>query len=210
MIDSQGFIEYLENLAFGRQLQSCRLAFIDDLKDCQNILILGEGDGRMMLELLKRYPQLRITSLDNSQAMLRCSQKRLNKHQLLSDRLEFIHADALRYHLPVERFDGLISLFFLDNFTESQLEKLIPRLSASLKQGGKFYQGDFCLPQGFWASFHAKAWLWVMYLFFNLLTDISSRKLAEPQAYFLAAGLKCLKRQERFLGMLYTELWLKP
>ncbi|OYU98497.1 MAG: methyltransferase type 12, partial [Verrucomicrobiales bacterium VVV1] len=51
--------EGLERLAFGSDLETARFWHLDRLRDCRQVLVLGEGDGRFLARLLRQFPTVR-------------------------------------------------------------------------------------------------------------------------------------------------------
>ncbi len=201
-----GVYQLLETIVFGPWLQKTRLAHIDRLQDAKTVLILGEGDGRFLKELLKLNPDCQVDCLDKSSAMLATTQERLKKKNIVTTNINFIHADALSYDYPVKSYDAIVTLFFLDNFKSSQLEELIPKLMHSLKHEGKWLVADFQQPQKGIMKYIGSSLLWVMYRFFRWQTDISAESLVNPQP-FLAKQLTVVVSKHYFASLLYSELW---
>jgi len=198
--------QLLETLVFTNNLHKARIAHIDQLKDAQTILILGEGDGRFLKELLELNPNCNVDCLDKSAAMLLATQKRLTKQNIATTNINFIHADALSHIYKQDSYDAIVSLFFLDNFTSSQLEGLIPQLVSSLKQDGKWFMADFQQPQKGIMKYLGHGLLWGMYHFFRWQTDISARALVNPKP-FLAKEMAVTFSKYYFASLLYSEVW---
>ena len=148
----------LERLAFGFDLTRTRTAFLDELTGAERVLILGEGDGRFLAQLLEVNPYAQIDCVDKSLEMLKLAQKRSSNLRAQS-RVTFHHADALTFDYPAQRYDLIITLFFLDVFTETQLGYLIPKLAQRLEPGGVWYTADFCVPQDPLRRLHSLLWL---------------------------------------------------
>ncbi|HEY0456627.1 MAG TPA: class I SAM-dependent methyltransferase, partial [Verrucomicrobiae bacterium] len=66
---------WMELLLAGAKLQRCRVAFLDKARRAENILLLGEGHGRFLSELLVANPSAHITCLDASAGMLKQAEK---------------------------------------------------------------------------------------------------------------------------------------
>ena len=204
-----GIYQLLEKLVFANSLHKARIAHIDHLKNAKTILILGEGDGRFLKELLELNPSCHVDCLDKSNAMLIATQERLKKENIAIHNINFIHADALDHSYPAKSYDAIVSLFFLDNFKTSQLEALIPKLVSSLKQDGKWFVADFQQPQKGMMKYVGLALLWIMYRFFRWQTDISARALVSPQIYLLS-NLHLETKRTFLSGLLYSEVWSLP
>ena len=198
--------QLLETIVFGPWLQKTRLAHIDALRDAKTVLILGEGDGRFLKQLLKINANCQVDCLDKSEDMLLRTEMRLEKSALPTSNINFIHADALSYSYERRKYDAIVSLFFLDNFEAEQLGVLVPKLVETLKQDGTWLVADFQQPKKGFMRYFGFFLLWIMYRFFRWQTDITARALVNPKHY-LATNLQ-LKTQSTFLaGLLYSEVW---
>ena len=74
------YYHLLEDLFIGPALQQTRVGQLNQLRFDERtarVLIVGEGNGRFLCALLKRYPELAITVVDSSAAMLEQAQQRL-------------------------------------------------------------------------------------------------------------------------------------
>lgn len=77
------YYRWLERVTAGPLLQRCRTEFLHELKDARNILLLGEGRGRFLMELLRQNPEAHITCVDASARMLELTRSELVKRGLL-------------------------------------------------------------------------------------------------------------------------------
>jgi ubiquinone/menaquinone biosynthesis C-methylase UbiE len=68
--------QFFETIAFGHALQRARTAFISQIRDDQRVLLVGEGDGRFLAELLRRKPEIEIDCVDASAAMIQSARAR--------------------------------------------------------------------------------------------------------------------------------------
>src|SRR5579862_4048205 len=57
---------WLEIVLAGEKLQHCRTAFLSQIRDAHDVLILGEGNGRFLLECRKTLSSAQITCVDSS------------------------------------------------------------------------------------------------------------------------------------------------
>ena len=76
---------WMEPLLAGNKLQRCRAAFLDHVRDAQNVLIAGEGNGRFFVECRRKLPSAQITLVDASARML--AEARVYASTLLRDPL---------------------------------------------------------------------------------------------------------------------------
>jgi len=61
---------WMEFVLAGRKLQGCRTEFLGRLNDAEKVLIVGEGNGRFLLECRRRLSQAHVTCVDASERML--------------------------------------------------------------------------------------------------------------------------------------------
>lgn len=177
----------LEFLAFGRDLERARFAFLDELAGCRSLLVLGEGDGRCLARLVRAAPHATITCVDSSAAMLARAQARLAGDPARA-RVSFIHADALAFPIAPAAYDGLVTLFFLDCFDAATAASLVPRLAHSLRPSARWLYADFALPPRGFARLRARVWLAGLYTFFRWRTGLHTRALPPAEALIRAAG----------------------
>src|SRR4051794_3639299 len=83
----------LEALVAGKLLQQCRTAFLAQAADARSALLLGEGPGRYLIELLIVNPRIRVTSVASSAGMLVVAKKQLASCGLADRPVEFVCAD---------------------------------------------------------------------------------------------------------------------
>jgi ubiquinone/menaquinone biosynthesis C-methylase UbiE len=198
----------LEFAAFGRDLERARFALLDPLRDCTRILVLGEGDGRCLERLTQIAPQARIDCVDFSAAMLARAKLRLTPAQ--QERTRFLQLDVLSSELPVESYDAALTLFFLDCFTDAQLESLVPRIARRLRPGARWLWADFALPPRGLARLRARAWLKLLYAFFAWQTSLSARRLPDAERHIQASGLRLEERRVLRSGLLCCACFRAP
>src|SRR5689334_20170063 len=102
---------WLEFVLAGDKLQSCRTAFLGEVRRRQSVLILGEGNGRFLLHCRRALASAHITCVDASAPMLRLAQQRLARRGLSLREIEFIHTDALQWKPPAHSFDLIVTHF---------------------------------------------------------------------------------------------------
>jgi len=181
----------LEWIAFGPLLENARFRHLDQLRDCKRILLLGDGDGRVLARVLEIAPDALIDSLDLSEGMLVRASRRLSAEDRA--RVRFHHKDALTEDYPAATYDAVVTFFFLDCFTDAQVAALIARIKPALIPGAKWLFADFAEPERGWRRWRAKGWLWVMYLFFQWQTGFAARRLPDSEGSLLQAGFERLE-----------------
>jgi SAM-dependent methyltransferase len=198
----------LEYLAFGRDLERARFAHLSRLRDCGNILVAGEGDGRCLERLLSAAPRARIECLDISAAMLAAAKARL-AGRADADRVAFRHADLLTTDLPAAAYDAAVTFFFVDCFTAGQADDVLRRIHDSLRPGALWLWADFALPNAGLARLRARIWLAVLYAFFRWQTSLSARELPPMERFFQHAGYEALADSLWQKGLVRSVAWRK-
>lgn len=197
----------LEFAAFGRDLERARFRFLPCLRECRDILILGEGDGRCLARLAPLAPAAGIRCIDASAAMLRRAAGRLGA---VPPRIRLEQGDALAADLPAAAYDAAITFFFLDCFQPPEAEALLSRVIRSLRPGAALLWADFAVPERGWARWRGQAWLALLYGFFRWRTGIAARALPPAEAALRRAGL-LLEAEEAYQGgLIRTAIWRVP
>lgn len=198
---------WMEWLLAGGKLQRCRTAFIRDIPPPRNVLMLGEGNGRCLVEMLRAFPAARFTCVDASARMLACARARVKAHGLSDAAIDFIHADALKWQPPAVQFDLLVTHFFLDCFRAEQLAALVPRLAAAATPDARWLLADFCEPPSGFAKWRARWILRTMYFFFRRAIRLPAKHLTPPDAFLQHSGFTLRKRRLTDWGLLHGDLW---
>ena len=198
---------WIEYAAFGRALERRRFAFLDRLSEARNILILGEGDGRCLKRLLTAAPHASFDVVDSSASMIALAQERIGDG---ASRVHFHLADASRIsRWPSRSYDGLVTHFFLDCFTEAEARGVIRCIAAALEPGGIWLVSEFSIPPRGWRRVHAQVWIWAMYTFFRLATRLTARSLPPVDELLTEAGMQRVERQEERFGLMGSSVWEK-
>ena len=197
----------LETIAFGNALQRARIACLDEIGSPHRALIVGEGNGRFLCELVSRQPTLDVDCLDASARMLDLARHRiLAKQPDRAGRIRFLHCDIDSWQSE-HRYDLIVTHFVLDCFNEDQVGRIVARLAQAAAEDAAWLLADFRMPPAGFQRIHARAWLAVMYRFFRSIAGIEARDLVDPSPFLRAEGF-ALARQYLFRrGMLKSELW---
>jgi ubiquinone/menaquinone biosynthesis C-methylase UbiE len=125
------------------------------------------------------------------------------------ERVRFLRQDALSSNWPEAHYDGVITNFFLDCFTEAQARALISRLSAAMAPEAAWLVSEFAVPPHGWRKWHAKLWLWAMYSFFTVTTGLQARRLPPYERLLNETGMQRTESEQERGGMIVSEVWEK-
>lgn len=158
---------------------------------------------------MARNAKLTADAVDTSAAMLtllqdrcRCSAPnaglRLLTHR--ADALDYLAASSSR------AYDLVVTHFFLDCLTQSQMEALATAVLPRLAPNPLWLVSDFRVPDGA-MRLPAIALVRGLYLAFRVLTGLRARGLPDHAAALTRAGFKRIAQRRSMLGILTTELW---
>ena len=200
---------WFEYLTLGKALENCRNHYLPQLLDRRHALVLGDGDGRFLAQLLKQNPNLHADAVDISAAMLQLLRKRCKAVMPnTAVRLRTHQANALTFPLEASEasYDLVVTHFFLDCLTQPKLEALMARITPALTPGALWLISDFRIPTGpmrLPANFIVRA----LYLAFRVLTGLRTTRLPDHSTPLTQSGLIRIAHQHRLAGLLTTELW---
>ena len=198
---------WMERIFAGDLMQRCRTTFLADTKNCRRALVVGEGPGIFLTELLRHNPGIQVVCVEHSPGMIEQARRRLARNHLDPARVEFRQMNALDWKPPEEKFDLIVTHFFLDCFPAPQLASLVDLLAASATPDAKWLLTDFRLPERGWRRWRAYTLLTVLYTFFKIATALPARWLTPPDSFLAAAGFNLMDRRLANFGFAHADLW---
>jgi len=192
------FYDHLANLVFGRSIQSSQKVFLNEIKDCSTILILGGGTGWLLKELLRVNRSGVIYYIEASSKMIEVAKVAVKNDA----RVTFVH--GTEDDIPaLVKFDAVITSFYLDVFTQKSLCIAVRKIGKSLMPGAYWLAADFTSGVNRWQRLLLK----VMYYFFRVVTQIEPNHLPDWQCEICKAGFREQKSgtfcNEFILSILY-------
>ncbi len=193
---------WLEYFTLGRALERCRLHFLPKLLNHKKALVIGDGDGRFLAALIASNPHLHVDAVDTSATMLQLLSQRCQGD---ATRLKTHHTSALTF-APTGAYDLVVTHFFLDCLTQSDLEALIARITPTLTPNALWLVSDFRIPQGR-MRLPARIFVRSLYLAFRIITGLRTVRLPDHATPLAHAGLTRVGHRDSLAGLLTTELW---
>lgn len=187
---------WLESLSFGPYLWRTRLTYLEALSPARRVLLAGEGDGRFLAALQRRFPHLEIHYLDSSPAMLAQAQAHCPQ-------ATFHCASLPESPLPRAHYDAIVTHFFLDCFTAQSLPLVIKRLAEAATPKALWIVSDFQATPHWWGRLVVA----LLYRCFRLLTGLQAQHLVDYRPYLAAAGFRRVAQRSRLSSLLGAELW---
>jgi ubiquinone/menaquinone biosynthesis C-methylase UbiE len=198
---------WAEYLSLGPLLQRTRTLLLDQLNSPRHALVLGDGDGRFLEQLLLRYPQCTAVAADISATMLdRLRRRCLHSVPNAATRLTTLQRSALEIALPPNT-DLVVTHFLLDCLSQPEVDALTIRIASQLAPGALWLLSDFALPANPLLRPAARLYIASLYAAFRLLTGLRVNRLPDPQSALQRTGMRRITRSTLLGGLLYTELW---
>lgn len=196
-----------EYLSLGPLLQRTRTLLLNQLGNPHHALVLGDGDGRFVEQLLLRYPQCTALAADISASMLDKLRRRcLHSVPNAATRLTTLQRSALEIDPPPST-DLVVTHFLLDCFSQQDVDILVSRIASQLAPGTLWLVSDFALPANALLRPLARLYIASLYGAFRLLTGLRVNQLPDPQPSLQRNGMRRITRSTLLGGLLYTELW---
>ena len=199
----------LEYLTLGRALERCRLHFLPQLTHHRQALVLGDGDGRFLAQLLSQNPSLHADAVDTSDVMLQLLRRRCEAMSFSAKtRLRTCNESALD-HAASSKTDLVVAHFFFDCLPQPQLDSLIDRIAHQVRPNALWLVSDFRIPAG---SLRLPALFFIrtLYFAFRILTGLRTTRLPDHATPLSRAGLTRIAHHHSLAGLLTTELWQAP
>jgi SAM-dependent methyltransferase len=188
---------WIERLGMGRALERRRQWFLPRLRSVRRALVLGDGDGRFLKELLRDNSVVRADYVDLSRRMLE-----LARHKAGQERVAYQHADARTLEFQQGEYDLIATHFFFDCFDAEDLHLLIGRVSAAAKPGAHWVVSEFRT-----STMPARLFVSALYLFFRWTTGLKTRQLVDYRPILQAHGFGLKSASESRGGLVVSELW---
>lgn len=132
-----GYDEHMLN-----EVDGCREAYGEMSRlvpeNTKNLLDLGSGTGLELEAIFKRFPDISVTGIDLTKAMLdKLEEKYRGKN------ITLIQGDYFRTDLGQNRFDTAISFQTMHHFSHEMKIGLYRKICDSLKSGGVYIECDY-------------------------------------------------------------------
>ena len=196
-----GCYPWLEARVFGRKLEQIRSQYLNLVTQRENVLIIGEGNGRFCAALLQQKVSGSVTIVDSSARMLAAVRSRIGDRSRNLE-IRFIHADVREWR-PDRVFDCLVTQFFFDLFKPSTQEAILALLTAGCTPDAGWLDTDFTAdPTGVRTRILHK----LQYIFFKWSCGIEASSLSDVGAC-TSARLWQVQHQTFGAGRLVQAFW---
>ncbi len=174
----------LARLLLGKSIQQMQLQFLNLLISKNKLLILGGGTGWILPAIDRINSNIQIDYVDLSTGMI----KKATERGTDPSRIRFI--EGTEQNIPDADYDCVITNFYLDLFSESQLKGIVIHIKNCMQPNSYWFVTDFVT-----SSSWSKVKLKCMYIFFWLTTGLKTNQLPNWNQVMCSAGAKILHEQ---------------
>lgn len=192
------YYDRLANFIFGKSILGAQLCHLKYIPVNANILVLGGGTGKWILELIKTDKTCKIWFVEASSKMLDRAKDNLKNVKQMS----FIH--GTENEVPNLHFDVIVTHFFLDMFTNQQLHNLIGQLAKNPNSPSLWIVADFEKSK-YWHSLLLR----FMFLFFKLSGTIENNELPDWNAILKSHHFKIAEAKSFYGEFIQCRLYVK-
>jgi ubiquinone/menaquinone biosynthesis C-methylase UbiE len=188
------FYDRLARVMIGNDIVLSQVYFLEQLKKCKRLLILGGGSGWILNDICGHFPNLEIDYVDLSPAMI----KRARKGLKYKSNVNFIQGteDNLR------DYDGVITNFFLDMFDDKGVNMVIEKIKRSLRHDAIWLVTDFVNERK-----RHRVKLWWMYRFFGMVATIEAVRLPDWRWLISEVGFELLESRKFNDGFIASHIY---
>jgi ubiquinone/menaquinone biosynthesis C-methylase UbiE len=124
------YYEFLEHLSFGKSLERRRCAFLRETQTSKRAIVCGGGDGRFLARLLRTNSRVLVDFVDLSPGMIELAERRVAAMgPAYRARVRFYVGDVGEFQAQPKCYDLIVTNFFLDCFSETELSTIVARLA---------------------------------------------------------------------------------
>lgn len=194
--------DFLGGIVFLGSLHRSQIHFLSRLQKIENVLIVGGGTGRFLVELLKLGKVEKLTYVDISAGMISQAKKKVQKIGAL-DKVDFICGGL--DSIPDKEYDLICTHYFLDCFEEVELSGIMKKFKKLLSKEGVWHFTDFYLDSS--SSIFRKCFVAFLYRFFKVFCGLKVKKLPNFKLLFLENGLQVEEEKYFFKCLLRTAIY---
>ena len=174
----------LEQIVFGSTLSQSRRFFAPRVTEGNNVLLIGEGNGRFLFETVKQTSSSTFTVVDSSARMLAAAARRVATIDRCPQ-VAFFHADILEWRSPVKHYDRIVTHFLLDLYTPNKIRRIIEKISRLSTEDTLWINVDFTTAN---QRLRQRVLMWAQYRFFRITAGIEAARLFDSRCYIRQAG----------------------
>jgi len=186
------YYEGIAQMTFGDTLWRAQIYYCSRVQAGESVLVIGGGTGQLLPHLPR---EASITYVEQSQNMVRIAARKRND-------VNFQLIDIMDYQAE-NKYDWIISPFFLDCFDEHELVRVVNKIKNFLHSDGQWVVTDFQYNDSVGFQWLLKG----MHVFFRLFTGISAKTLLPLCEQLEMADLQCAERTTFRNSTIFTAIF---
>ncbi|MCH6255820.1 class I SAM-dependent methyltransferase [Puniceicoccaceae bacterium K14] len=200
---------FFEKFVFGNALQKARSFGLKSInREITRALLVGDGNGRFAVKLMKAFPNCQVVSVDSSPRMLELSIIRINKEPAVNPaNFTSITQDIRGIEFPENDFDFIGLHFILDCFSTKDCNALLRSANGWLNPLGFLSYADFEIPPKQPMRFISRSFIAFLYAAFKVTSNTQTRNLPEIE---WPPNLVMNSQYNQIGGMLCSKLFVGP
>lgn len=200
--------DYLLLIPPGRGFIKSQEALIPLLPQKKSCLIIGGGTGTFLRALIISGKVQHVVYLDISENMLSLASAKIK--DLNQECLVEFRRGSFDKITKDEKFDLIVTNFFLDLFSLAELKIWIRFIADKLSDEGLFYFTDLQISKGkTFKTFMNNIYIKVLYFFFRNTTNISGKTLIDLRTEILQSGFNVIHEKGYLKELFYSAIFKK-
>ena len=202
------YYEILEHFLFGSRLEHRRFAFLGEIRTSRKALVCGGGDGRFLARLLRVNAGVEVDFVDLSSTMVELAERRVaGMGRTFRKRVRFHAGDVRSFAAPADHYDLIVTHYFLDCFSNQELEDVVGRLANWGMPQARWIVSDFSEANGPIGRLWTRSVIGGLYSAFRFTTGLKVTRLPEYKAALTKKGYFLRFEEDVMAGLLHSSLW---
>ncbi|MEQ9365302.1 MAG: class I SAM-dependent methyltransferase [Leptospirales bacterium] len=208
--------DLLAAVGSGNRIPRIRRALLPRLPPREKALVLGDGTGRFLCELMATGRIRRAVCIDASAGMIAKARARwITRSEQLKLDPRSVSFQVAALPLPnglAGPYDLVCTNFFLDLFIDAELESILLQIDTALAPGAFWYFSDFRYPDAAkqpFANIASRLLVRILYTFFGSLSGLGARRLPDIHSAFHNSGYEPLFESYSTRGILECKIFQK-
>jgi ubiquinone/menaquinone biosynthesis C-methylase UbiE len=202
------YYEILEHLSFGKSLERRRFAFLEETRTSERAIVCGGGDGRFLARLLRANPKVQVDFVDLSPKMVQLAEQRIaGMGRAYRVRVRFYIGDVCEFQARPEGYDLIVTHFFLDCFSETELATVVARLANLGSPKARWIVSDFHQADGPIGHLWTSGIIRGLYAAFRIATGLRVTRLPNYVSALARVGCRPHREEKALGGLLQSSLW---
>jgi ubiquinone/menaquinone biosynthesis C-methylase UbiE len=191
--------DIVAQVVFFGAIKKSQINNLQSLDTAKSVLVIGGGTGWIINEIWQQNPNIYITYIDQSSKMIQMAQRRSLEGDVIFHNKDYLDT------VTDQTYDTIICNFFLDVFTEKDLETVVQKMKRQLNPDGKILFTDFVAGKNH--HLIKRSLIKTMYWFFKCTNALSNTTLPNYHTAFLRANLDYTDEKKYYYNMISSRVY---